>query len=150
MRKAVIAGLLILVTGNALAGGSGLISKPSPYAVPETIDRLTAVLQSRGMTIFARVDHAAEARKVGLTLRPTQLLVFGNPRGGTPLMGAAPTVAIDLPFKALAWEDAGGKVRLAYNAPEYLKTRHGIEGMEEVLKALTGVLDAMTEEALKR
>ena len=150
MRNAFIAGLLVLVAGNALAGGSGLVSRPSPYSVPETIERLTTVLQSKGMTVFARIDHAAEAGKVGLALRPTQLLIFGNPRGGTPLMAAAPTVAIDLPFKALAWEDAGGKVWLAYNAPEYLKTRHGIEGMEDTLRALTGALGAMADEALKK
>lgn len=150
MKKAGIVALLTLVAFHAFAGASGLVSKPSPYSVPETMDRLVAVLQSRGMTVFARIDHAAEARKVGLALQPTQLLVFGNPKGGTPLMAAAPTVAIDLPFKALAWEDAEGKVWLGYNAPSYLKDRHGIEGKEDSLRALATALDAMTDQALKR
>jgi uncharacterized protein (DUF302 family) len=101
------------------------------------------------MTLFARIDHAAEAEKVGLKMRPNQLLVFGNPKGGTPLMVAAPTVAIDLPLKALVWEDEGGKVWLGYNSPEYLKKRHGIEGKEEALNALAGALDAMTAKALE-
>jgi uncharacterized protein (DUF302 family) len=82
-------------------------------------------------------------------MRPAQLLVFGNPKGGTPLMTAAPTVAIDLPLKALAWEDPGGKVWLSYNSPEYLKRRHGIEGKDEALRALAGALDAMTEKSLE-
>ncbi len=150
MKKAGIVALLTFVAFNAFAGVSGLISKPSPYSVPETMDRLVAVLQAKGMTVFARIDHAAEAQKAGLALRPTQLLVFGNPKGGTPLMAAAPTSAIDLPFKALAWEDAEGKVRLGYNSPSYLKERHGIDGKDDSLKALAAALDAMTDQALKR
>ncbi len=150
MKKAGIVALLTFVAFNAFAGVSGLISKPSPYSVPETMDRLVAVLQAKGMTVFARIDHAAEAQKAGLALRPTQLLVFGNPKGGTPLMAAAPTAVIDLPFKALAWEDAEGKVRLGYNSPSYLKERHGIDGKDDSLKALAAALDAMTDQALKR
>jgi len=126
-----------------------LISKSSRYSAPETMDRLVAVLQSKGMTVFARIDHAAEAEKAGLKMRPSQLLIFGNPKGGTPLMVAAPTVAIDLPLKALVWEDAGGKVWLVYNSPSYLKERHGIEGKDEALKAVAGALDAMTGKALE-
>jgi uncharacterized protein (DUF302 family) len=149
MKRVGIAVLLAMVAVNAFAGGNGLISKPSRYSARETMDRLAAVLQSKGMTVFARIDHAAEAEKIGIKMRPSQLLVFGNPKGGTPLMAAAPTVAIDLPLKALAWEDAGGKVWLGYNSPSYLKERHGIEGMDEALKALAGVLDAMTDKALE-
>jgi uncharacterized protein (DUF302 family) len=149
MRKAWIAVLLAVVAVNAFAGGNGLISKSSRYSAPETMDRLVAVLQSKGMTVFARIDHAAEAEKAGLKMRPSQLLIFGNPKGGTPLMVAAPTVAIDLPLKALAWEDAGGKVWLGYNAPSYLKERHGIDGKDEALKGLAGALDAMTDKALE-
>jgi uncharacterized protein (DUF302 family) len=105
---------------------NGIISQPSQYSVPETIDRLTAVLQAKGITIFVRIDQQAEAEKVGLSLRPTQLLLFGNPQAGTPLMVAEPTIALDLPLKALAWEAADGKVWLSYNDPDYLKQRFSI------------------------
>jgi uncharacterized protein (DUF302 family) len=114
MRKTVLAFALLILGINAWAGPEGFVSKASRYSVPETVDRLVTVLQSKGMTVFARIDHAAEAAKVGLKMRPTQLLIFGNPKGGTPLMAAAPTVGIDLPFKALVWEDGGRKV-VRYN-----------------------------------
>jgi uncharacterized protein (DUF302 family) len=102
----------------------GFISKPSQHSVPETIQRLSALLKSKGVAIFALVDHSGEAEKAGLKMRPTQLLIFGNPKAGTPLMVAAPSTAIDLPLKALAWEDADGKVWLSYNSPDYLQQRH--------------------------
>jgi len=102
----------------------GFISKPSQHSVPETIQRLSAALKSKGVAIFALVDHSGEAEKAGLKMRPTQLLIFGNPKAGTPLMVAAPSTAIDLPLKALAWEDADGKVWLSYNSPDYLQQRH--------------------------
>ena len=105
---------------------NGIISQPSPYAVPKTIDLLAAVLQAKGITLFARIDQQAEAEKVGLSLRPTQLLLFGNPQSGTPLMVAEPTIALDLPLKALAWEAADGKVWLSYNDPDYLKQRFSL------------------------
>jgi uncharacterized protein (DUF302 family) len=105
---------------------SGIIDIPSPYSVPETIARLQAILKEKGVTVFALVDHSGEAAKAGLEMRPTQLLIFGNPKGGTPVMVAAPSTAIDLPLKALAWQDAQGKVWLSYNDPEYLQQRHGI------------------------
>jgi uncharacterized protein (DUF302 family) len=103
----------------------GFISKLSPHSVPETIQRLSALLKSKGVAIFALIDHRGEAEKAGLKMRPTQLLIFGNPKGGTPLMLAAPSTAIDLPLKALVWEDADGKVWLSYNSPDYLQQRHG-------------------------
>jgi uncharacterized protein (DUF302 family) len=98
--------------------------------------------------VFARIDHAGEAEKVGLKMRPTQLLIFGNPKGGTPLMVASPTVAIDLPFKALVWEDGEGKVMLGYNSPGYLKKRHAVPGNDDAFQALEKALDAMTGKAL--
>src|SRR5271167_487832 len=104
----------------------GIVTKPSHYSVPETIHRLTAVLEGRGMKIFALVDHSGEAEKVGLKMPPTQLLIFGNPKGGTGIMLAAPLAAIDLPMKALAWADADGNVSLSYNDPNYLKQRFGL------------------------
>jgi uncharacterized protein (DUF302 family) len=91
----------------------GFVSKPSQHSVPETIQRLSALLKSKGVAIFAFIDHSGEAEKAGLKMRPTQLLIFGNPKAGTPLMVAAPSTAIDLPLKALAWEDAQGKVWLS-------------------------------------
>jgi uncharacterized protein (DUF302 family) len=105
---------------------TGIIDIPSPYFVPETLARLQSILKEKGVTVFALVDHSGEAAKAGLEMRPTQLLIFGNPKGGTPVMVAAPSTAIDLPLKALAWQDAQGKVWLSYNDPEYLQQRHGI------------------------
>ena len=105
---------------------NGIISQPSPYSVPETIDRLTAILQAKGITIFARIDQQTEAEKVGLNLCPTQLLLFGNPQAGTPLMVAVPTIALDLPLKALAWSAADDTVWLSYNDPNYLKQRFSL------------------------
>ena len=104
----------------------GIVDLPSPYSVPETLARLQSLLKQNGVTVFALIDHSGEAAKIGLEMRPTQLLIFGNPKGGTPLMVAAPSSAIDLPLKALAWQDAEGKVWLSYNAPEYLADRHDI------------------------
>jgi len=103
---------------------NGLINLASKHTVDETMQRLESLLNERGVTIFARVDHSGEAAKIGLAMRPTKLLIFGSPKGGTPLMQAAPTVAIDLPLKALFWEDPYGKVWLTYNDPKYLQQRH--------------------------
>jgi uncharacterized protein (DUF302 family) len=123
-----------------------MIHLASPYSVPETLRRLESLLQARGLAIFARIDHSGEAEKTGLKMRPTQLLIFGSPKQGTPLMVASPTLAIDLPLKALAWEDASGKVWLSYNAPEYLKQRHNIP--DELLKNISGV-GALLQKALE-
>jgi uncharacterized protein (DUF302 family) len=119
---------------------NGLIHLRSPYSVPETTKRLESVLQAKNLTVFARIDHSGEAAKVGLTMHPTQLVIFGSPKSGTPLMVASPTLAIDLPLKALVWEDAEGKVWLSYNSPDYLKQRHDIP--DELVKniAMAGAL----------
>ena len=103
----------------------GMVDVPSPYSVPETLARFESILKERGLTIFARVDHSGEAEKAGLKMRPTQLLIFGSPKAGTPLMIATRSVAIDLPLKALVWEDESGRVWISYDAPEYLQQRHG-------------------------
>lgn len=119
----------------------GFISKPSQHSVPETIQRLSALLKSKGVAIFALVDHSGEAEKAGLKMRPTQLLIFGNPKAGTPLMVAAPSTAIDLPIKALVWEDTDGKVWLSYNSPDYLQQRHGFPAeLEKNLAAVEPLL----------
>jgi len=116
---------------------NGMIHLSSPYSVTETLKRLENALRAKNLTVFARIDHSGEAEKVGLKMRPTQLLIFGSPKAGTPLMVASPTLAIDLPLKALAWEDSDGKVWLSYNSPDYLKQRHAIP--EELVKNIAGV-----------
>jgi uncharacterized protein (DUF302 family) len=116
---------------------NGLVHLPSRHSVDDTVQRLEALLHEKNINLFAKVDHSGEAEKVGLQMRPTKLLIFGNPKGGTPLMQAVPSVAIDLPMKALVWEDAGGKVWLTYNDPAYLQKRHGFP--EPLVANLTGV-----------
>ncbi len=128
-----------------MKAGQGIISKASKYSVPETLDRVDALLQSKGIKIFVRVDHSREAEKVGLKMPPTQLLIFGNPKGGTPVMLAALTAAIDLPLKALAWQDADGKVWLSYNDPKYIKKRFGLT--DEQIQTIVGI-GPLIEQAL--
>jgi uncharacterized protein (DUF302 family) len=106
--------------------GKGLIDIPSNHSADQTVERLKGILQTKGITLFALVDHSGEAAKAGMKMRPTKLLVFGNPKGGTPVMLAAPSSAIDLPLKILVWQDAQGKVWITYNSPSYLQERHNI------------------------
>jgi uncharacterized protein (DUF302 family) len=106
--------------------GKGLIDIPSNHSVDETVTKLEGILQAKGITLFALVDHSAEVAKAGMKMRPTKLLIFGNPRAGTPVMLAAPSSAIDLPLKILVWEDDQGKVWITYNSPTYLQTRHNL------------------------
>ena len=115
---------------------NGLTQVPSPYSVDETVHRLQAAFPQKGLQVFAFIDHSGEAEKVGLKMRPTKVLIFGSPKAGTPLMVAAPSLAIDLPLKALVAEDATGKVWVTYNSPEYLQERHGFP--EELIKNLAG------------
>ena len=110
----------------ALAGNNGIVNQPSNHSVDVTVDRLKNMLQSKGITLFALIDHSGEAAKVGMKMPPTKLLIFGSPKAGTPLMLAAPSIAIDLPLKILVWEDDQGKIWLSYNSPEYLQKRHGL------------------------
>lgn len=120
MRQIVMIPLLILYLSTLAHAADGLITVHSAHDVNTTADRMEAMLKNKGMTVFARVNHAAGAEKVGKTLRPTQLLIFGNPKAGTPLMQCRQQVGIDLPQKALIWEDADGQVWLTYNDPKYL------------------------------
>jgi uncharacterized protein (DUF302 family) len=117
--------------------GEGIISIASRFSVPETLDRLQAALEAKGIRVFARIDHSGEAQRVGLQMPPTQLLIFGNPKGGTPVMLAAPTSAIDLPLKALAWQDHDGKVWLSYNDVAYLQRRFGLSDAD--VKTIAGI-----------
>jgi uncharacterized protein (DUF302 family) len=137
MRKLFFAILFSIAAVGTSAADNGIISKSSRYTVPETITRLESVLKAKGVGIFAKIDHSGEASKAGLQMRPAQLLIFGNPKAGTPLMNAAPLSAIDLPLKALAWEDAQGKVWLSYNSPAYIKERHKLP--EDLMKPVSGV-----------
>ena len=126
----------------------GLITVPSAHGVKDTIDRLEAAVTAKGLTIFARIDHAAGAKEAGLALRPTELLIFGNAKGGTPLMQARQSIGIDLPLKALAYEDAAGKTWLAYHAPAWLAARHGgAAGGGTVATTLAAALAALTKQA---
>jgi uncharacterized protein (DUF302 family) len=109
-----------------LGSNRGIVDKPSNHSVDETVARFIDILQSKAVTLFALIDHSGEAEKAGMKMRPTKLLIFGSPKAGTPLMIAAPSVAIDLPLKVLVWEDPQGKVWLSYNSPEYLQERHGL------------------------
>jgi uncharacterized protein (DUF302 family) len=130
---------VILLPGSAISAGDtpaglgtivekegGIVNIPSNHSVDETVERLKNILQSKQITLFALIDHSGEAAKVGMKMLPTKLLIFGNPKGGTPLMLAAPSIALDLPLKILVSEDAQGKVWISYNSPEYLKERHGL------------------------
>ncbi len=126
--------MVLLVMSRSAWGADGLIAVESPFSPKETMDRLENLLQQKGMTIFARIDHAAGAKKVGKTLRPTELLIFGNPQGGTPFMECTQTVGIDLPLKALVWEDASGQVWLGYNDPAFLAARHEVAQCPVVVK----------------
>jgi uncharacterized protein (DUF302 family) len=119
-----------------MANEKGLVRVPSHYSVEETVQRLQSTFAAKGLQVFALVDHSGEAAKVGLKMRPTKLLIFGSPKAGTALMVAAPSLAIDLPMKALVTEDETGKVWLTYNDPEYLEERHGVP--EDLIKNLAG------------
>ena len=120
-----------------LAADRGIIDKPSHQSVEQTVDRLKNILHSKGLTLFALVDHSGEAERVGMKMLPTKLLIFGNPTAGTPLMLAAPSVAIDLPLKILVWEDAKAKVWVSYNSSAYLEERHAIP--HELLQNIAAV-----------
>lgn len=140
MRKRWIGLALALFFAPAAWAGEGLVTLKSAHDVDTTANRLVAALEDKGMTIFRRVDHAAGAREVGQALGPTQLVIFGNPKVGTPLMRCRRTAAIDLPQKALIWEDDDGAVFLAYNNPRYLAQRHGIEGCDGVIATIEKAL----------
>jgi uncharacterized protein (DUF302 family) len=120
-----------------MSADSGIVMVPSHRSVDQTVDTIQGMLKAKGIKLFALVDHSGEAKAAGLDMPPTKLLIFGNPKGGTPLMIAAPTIAIDLPMKLLVSQDANGKVWISYNSPAYLQARHGLP------KELVGVLGAV-------
>ena len=146
MGQYLLVGILLLFSLPATAADNGIISKPSGSSVPETLDRLEKVVKAKGLTVFARIDHSAEAERVGLKLPPMQLLIFGNPKTGTPMMNSSPSIGLDLPLKVLAWEDRNGKVWLSYNSPDYLQQRYDLK--EEFVKNLAAV-GMLVDEAVK-
>jgi len=161
--KVAVIGAALLGTGLAQAGADphshksghhvnpnhGMATIKSPHSVAKTLDRLEAVLKKKGITIFARVDHGAGAENVGIPLRPTQVLIFGNPKLGSPMMVSQQTIGIDLPLKALAWKDEKGQVWLTYNAPAHIARRHGISDQESIVEKMATALDKFTKAAVK-
>ena len=139
---------VILFAATAIAA-DGLIRVKSSHSVKETADRLEKLLKAKGMKVFNRIDHSAGAQGVGIELRPTELLVFGNPKVGAPLMKCGQSIGIDLPQKALIWEDENGTVWLAYNDPDALAARHGIENCRDVLAKVRGALNNFATAAAK-
>jgi uncharacterized protein (DUF302 family) len=140
----------IALWGGFAMAADGLITMASSLGAKETMDRLEAEVKAKGLTVFARIDHAAGAIEVGLPLRPTEVLIFGNAKGGTPLMQANQAIGIDLPLKALVFEDAAGKVWLSYNDPRWLAQRHGLGGaVGPAVNAMAAALDAVAAKATK-
>ena len=143
MKKIVLTALLVLGIAVPVGAADGMIAVLSAFDVEETADRMESILKEKGMTIFNRIKHSESARMIGIELRDTELIIFGNPNVGSPLMQCQQSVAIDLPHKALIWEDNKGKVWISYNDPRYLAKRHSISGCEEVIskieKALAGI-----------
>jgi uncharacterized protein (DUF302 family) len=149
MKKALLALLSVFFIGSPAMAADGVINVPSAFKVKETADRMETILKEKGMTIFNRIKHSEGAGKAGIELRQTELIIFGNPKVGSPLMQCQQSVAIDLPQKALIWEDDQAKVWISYNDPRYLEKRHDISGCDKVIskieKALAGITKAAAE-----
>jgi uncharacterized protein (DUF302 family) len=144
-----LSALIAVIPSLAWAADDRLVAKKSPHSVAVTLDRLSDALKTRSIGIAARVDHAAAAQKIGQALKPTQLLVFGNPKLGTPLMQSNRRIGLDLPMKVLAWEDDDGQVWLAYVKPDVLKSEYSVSRHDDVFKQMTRALDELTNEASK-
>ena len=140
---------VVAIPSLAWTGDDRMVVKKSSHSVAATLDRLSEVLKTRGIGIMARVDHAAAAEKVGQTLKPTQLLIFGNPKLGTPLMQSNRKIGVELPLKVLAWEDDSGQVWLAYVKQQVLKSEYSVEGHDEVFREMDQALEKLTDEAIK-
>src|SRR6516162_10220707 len=140
---------IVVIPSLACTGNDRMVVKRSVHSVAATLDRLSEVLKTRGIEIAARVDHAAAAQKAGQALKPTQLLIFGNPKLGTPLMQSNRRIGIELPMKVLAWEDDNGQVWLAYVRPEVLKSEYSVEGRDDAFREMGQALEKLTEEAIK-
>lgn len=150
MLRLLLVSLFVMATSLPLMAADGLVHVESAYDVVQTADRLEKVLQDKGMTIFNRIGHSESARAVGVELRATELIIFGNPKAGSPMMNCQQTVGIDLPQKALIWEDADGTVRITYNDPAYLQKRHDIQGCDKVLGKVSNILSGVSKAAANR
>jgi len=150
MKKLLMAMSIILIFAMQTVAADGMINVQSDFNVKETTDRLESILNEKGMTIFNRIKHSESAGKVGIELRETELIIFGNPKVGSPLMKCQQSVAIDLPQKALVWEDHESKVWISYNDPTYLEKRHGISGCGEVISKIQKALSGITKAAATR
>ncbi len=150
MLRLLLAALILISTSLPLMAVDGLVHVESAYDVTQTADRLEKILQDKGMTIFNRIGHSAAAQTVGVELRATELIIFGNPKAGSPLMQCQQTVAIDLPQKALIWQDADDTVRITYNDPAYLQSRHNIQGCDKVLGKVSNILSGVSKAAANR
>ena len=148
MRNILLTLTLLFFFVAVASAEDGLISVRSSHDVKRTMDRLEKTLREKGMTVFIRINHAEGAKKVGKKLRPTELLIFGNPKVGTPLMQCSQSVAIDLPQKALIWEDESGQVWLSYNDPKYLVNRHSIKECDEIIKKIEKALENFARAAI--
>jgi uncharacterized protein (DUF302 family) len=147
MKKAMLTALSIVCIAIPALAADGMVTVPSTHTLEETAERLESVLHEKGMTIFNRIKHSEAAAKVGIELRKTELILFGNPKVGSPLMKCQQSVAIDLPQKALIWEDDNAKVWISYNDPRYLEKRHNIAGCEEVIAKIEKALAGITKSA---
>jgi uncharacterized protein (DUF302 family) len=147
MRHLILSIIAIFIFSSVAIADNGLVNTKSSHNVSDTADRFEKVLKTKGMTIFTRINHSEGAAKVGKKLRPTELVIFGNPKVGTPLMLCAQTVAIDLPQKALFWEDENGQVWLSYNDPKYLVNRHNIKECDEVVNKISNALSNFAKAA---
>jgi len=149
MKKFITLMLLSFFISSYVSAEEGLISVESKYSVKETADRFTSILEKKGLTLFARIDHQKNGASVNLELRETEVIIFGNPKAGTPLMQCSQQAGIDLPQKALVWKDVDNKVWLSYNNPEYIKQRHNIQGCDKVIAKIANILSALTQAAAK-
>jgi len=145
MKKLISLGIVLLFASFTGAASDGLVTYESPYSVKETADRFERIAKSKGLTLFARIDHQKNASGAGLELRPTEVIILGNPKVGTPLMQCAQEVAIDLPQKVLISQDSKHKVWLSYNSPDYLKLRHNIKGCDAVINKISSVLRKLSD-----
>jgi uncharacterized protein (DUF302 family) len=150
MKKLVSLGIVLLSASFSVVASDGLVKYESHYSVKETADRFESIAKSKGLTLFVRIDHQANASGVGLELRPTEVIIFGNPKVGTPLMQCAQEVSIDLPQKVMVSEDANNKVWLSYNNPNYLMKRHEIKGCDEVINKISDVLSKLSKAAVAK
>ncbi|HFD86814.1 MAG TPA: DUF302 domain-containing protein [Gammaproteobacteria bacterium] len=149
MKRVLLLCLVLVLAPFAVADVDGLIAKKSAHSVSETLDRLEAQLTKKGVTIVARWRHDAGAKRVGIPLRPTELLIFGNPELGSHFFTSAQTAGIDLPMKALAWEDENGQIWLGYNDPQYIVDRHGIKNRALIVSKMSAALDTLSNVATK-